>query len=304
VILIGVLALLLVFPFLDAGLGGALMQSVDDDLEFAGDMSVEPQKSRAVAVAALLMEREVDGHGWAPNDPWVMPTSRIGVDNMHNFQIGVKEALSRFAIEMSDQIGRMRGASQVDADLDLAVSGLRQDPFEWFLDWDKSFAFSDVAAKKYRSAITAFRTYNDRLARGEAVFDRRTDNLLATLERIAADLGSESASLEERVRDGGVMGIALSADDVFYGSKGKLYAYYILLRELGADFESVIRERNLEPIWDDMLGRFRDGASLNPWMVVNADPDAQFVANHLAAQGFFLLRARTRLKEITNILLK
>jgi hypothetical protein len=39
-------------------------------------------------------------------------------------------------------------------------------------------------------------------------------------------------------------------------------------------------------------------------VVVNGAPDAQAVPSHLAAQGFYLLRARTKLREITNILLK
>jgi hypothetical protein len=39
-------------------------------------------------------------------------------------------------------------------------------------------------------------------------------------------------------------------------------------------------------------------------VVVNGDPAGQLLPSHLAAQGFFLLRARTQLKEVTNILLK
>ena len=32
-------------------------------------------------------------------------------------------------------------------------------------------------------------------------------------------------------------------DDIFYFNKGRLYANYLLLRELGVDFENIIRER-------------------------------------------------------------
>jgi hypothetical protein len=53
-----------------------------------------------------------------------------------------------------------------------------------------------------------------------------------------------------------------------------------------------------------MLDTFREAATLQPWVVVNGDPASQFLPSHLAAQGFFLLRARTQLKEIINILLK
>ena len=41
-----------------------------------------------------------------------------------------------------------------------------------------------------------------------------------------------------------------------------------------------------------------------PTVIVNGDPEGQLLPSHLAAQGFYLLRARTQLKEIANILLK
>jgi hypothetical protein len=43
---------------------------------------------------------------------------------------------------------------------------------------------------------------------------------------------------------------------------------------------------------------------LDPLIVVNSEPDGLVAPSHLAVQGFYLLRARTRLREITNILLK
>ena len=39
-------------------------------------------------------------------------------------------------------------------------------------------------------------------------------------------------------------------------------------------------------------------------VIVNGKPDGQLQPNHLAVQGFYLLRARTQLREISNILLK
>jgi hypothetical protein len=94
------------------------------------------------------------------------------------------------------------------------------------------------------------------------------------------------------------------ADDIFYGVKGQTYAYYLLLRELGEDYANVIAERRLTGAWTKMLESLRHSAELAPWVVVNGAPDGQFLPSHLAAQGFYLLRARTKLREITNILLK
>jgi hypothetical protein len=39
-------------------------------------------------------------------------------------------------------------------------------------------------------------------------------------------------------------------------------------------------------------------------IVWNGYPDGLLIPNHLAAQGFYLLRARTQLRELTSILLK
>jgi hypothetical protein len=47
-----------------------------------------------------------------------------------------------------------------------------------------------------------------------------------------------------------------------------------------------------------------EGAKLQPLVVVNGSPNAMVEPNHLASQGFYLLRARTQLEELTDILQK
>ncbi|HZD25276.1 MAG TPA: DUF2333 domain-containing protein, partial [Alphaproteobacteria bacterium] len=82
------------------------------------------------------------------------------------------------------------------------------------------------------------------------------------------------------------------------------YAYYLLLREMQADFQGVIKDRDVGNAWGKMLDNMREAATLQPLVVVNGAPDSQFLPSHLAAQGFYLLRARAKLREITNILQK
>ena len=76
------------------------------------------------------------------------------------------------------------------------------------------------------------------------------------------------------------------------------------MRELGKDFEGIIREKGLTNAWNGTVETFRIAAELDPWVVWNGYPDGFLIPNHLAAQGFYLLRARTQLREISNILLK
>jgi hypothetical protein len=282
--------------------GGMLwLHEIDDDPEFALESSAPEGGAQSVAVAADLIDREINTHRWVANDPFFMPGALL--DNMPNFQQGIVAALSRFALELTDQIARTRGSSQMDPDLNNAAGLLRYPGDVWIFNPSTSLAPTASSESQYRQAMTALRAYNERLALGNAVFEARADNLLATLDRIAGDLGSASAALDQRIAEAG-FGIDFGADDLFYANKGRLYAYYLLLRELGVDYAGVIQGRDLVPAWAQMLDSFRAAATLQPWVVVNGAPDSQLLPSHLAAQGFFLLRARTQLREISNILLK
>jgi hypothetical protein len=287
-------AMLLYYP-----IGMALIHSVDDDPDFT--VEAGESESKAVAIAAALIERETDQHRWTANDPFFFPASAL--DNMPNYQQGMVYALSRFAIEMSDQIGRVRGSSQVDKDLDSAAGRLKYPGTIWFFDFATSLAPTAASEQYYREARRALLKYNERLAKGEATFERRADNLQATLDRISADLGSSSAVIDHHLKEGGFL-IDFEADDIFYQTKGRIYAYYQILKAFSDDFRQVISERELTKAWDQMLESMRRAAELDPLVVTNGDPDSQLLPSHLAAQGFYLLRGRTQLKEIANILQK
>ena len=284
-------------------LGGMIwLHEIDDDPDFGLASSAPEGGSATVAVAADLIDREINAHRWVANDPFFMPGSLL--DNTPNFQQGIVGALSRFAVELADQIARTRGSSQIDRDLDTASGLLRYPGTVWIFDLTVSFAPTASSESQYRRALRALRDYNQRLSQGQATFETRADNLQATLERIAADVGSSSAAIDRRLGEGAGFGLDFGADDLFYLNKGRLYAYYLLLRAMALDFDKVIVERDLSAAWTQLLDSFRAAATLQPWVVVNGDPASQVQPSHLASQGFFLLRARTQLKEISNILLK
>jgi len=283
--------------------GMALVQNIDDDPNFSVPAANMPKGgAKSVAVAAALIDREVDQHSWTANDPFFQPGWML--DNMPNYQQGIMTALARFGFELTDQLGRTRGSSEADPDLQ-AAAGLMQYPGDiWLWNPSKSLALKSSSESQYREARRHLLAYNERLSKGEAVFDRRSDNLLATLDRFAADMGSASAVIDNHITDSAGLWIDTKADDIFYNTKGRLYAYYVVLTALGEDFQAIIKERNLQQPWDEMLASLRKAIEISPWVVVNGEPDAQFMPNHLLAQGFYLLRARTQLREITNILLK
>ena len=273
--------------------GMLLTHEIDDDLDFALTGTIDSKSSRAVAMSAALIDREVNGHGWRANDPFFMPSSML--DNTPNYQQGIVAALARFSFELTDQDARTGTSGQADPELQKASGLLQYSGTKWFFN-------SSASETQYRKARRALLNYNARLRDGGAVFERRAGNLGVTLRRMAADLGSSSTALAERMEQGHTL-FDRRADDVFYGVKGQAYANYLLLRELRVDFDTVIVKRELDSAWSEMLGSMGRAAALQPWFVVNGAPDSQFFANHLGAQAFFLLRARAQLREITDTLL-
>lgn len=278
-----------------------IIHDVDDNPDFLPETH-EKGESYVVAMTAALIEREVAHHSWTPNDPFFLPGAWL--DRMPAFQKGVIGALSRFSLELADQIGRTRGSSRVDADLEKAAGLLKYAPDIWVFDLSTSWMPTASSEKQYLAAMEALRAYNNRLANGEGVFEKRADNLLATLERISADLGSYSASIAAHIERKSGFLPDTEADELYYEVKGRLYAYYLILKELERDFAPIIQEKQLESAWDQMLDSMRIGSQLSLFFVFNAAPDNQLFPNHLDGQGFYLLRARTQLKEISNILLK
>ncbi len=283
--------------------GMLMVHRINDDTGYTVPTADQTEGgSRAVAMAAALITREIDETPWVANSPWFLPSSLL--DNMPNFQVGMFYALSRFAMEMTDTLGRTRGSSQVDPDLDKASGLLKYDGTIWLWEPSTSLMPTASAEKQYAAARKALVRYNQRLAKGEAVFDRRADNLIAFLDRVSADLGSQSAILDKRAMESDAGWWDTLADDIFYGTKGRLYGYYMILRELETDFADVITEKKVDAAWAQTLESLRTAAGMDPLIVSNGENDGLFAPSHLAVQGFYLLRARTRLQEVSNILFK
>ncbi|EKV30464.1 hypothetical protein C882_4423 [Caenispirillum salinarum AK4] len=297
-ILIVVLLVALYYP-----IGMVLTNEINDDVAYTPAEAFQVDGgSQAVSMAAALIHREIDETTWVANKPWLFPGSAL--DNMPNYQIGLMYAISRFAIEMTDSLGRTRGSSQADADLDRASGLLKYDGTIWVWEPSTSLLPTASATKQYAAGQRALMSYNQRLAAGEAVYDKRADNLIAFLDRVAADLGSSSAALDARATESDAGYFDALADDIFYSVKGRLYGYTMLLDAVGRDFSDVIAEKNVGQAWDQMLASMRSAAVMDPLVVANGANDGLIVPSHLTAQGFYLLRARTQLREVASILAK
>ncbi len=299
-----ILAGLTLFVFFYYLIGMVIVENINDDKDYAANSLVDTTiGSHAVAMSAAMIDREVNQHSWISNDPWFKPGALL--DNMAHYQKGIISANAIFAIELKDQLSRTRGSSQVDKELQDVASGINYAPDRWY--WDPSvsiFLFVAPAEKQYNSALRKLKSYNQRLAIGEAVFERRTDNLLSTLDKFSLDIGSASNEIAQKIDNGIGCVLDTKADDLFYNIKGRTYAYWLLLKGLRLDFEKVITDKDVGNSWNQLAQSLSSAIDLDPMIVSNCDTDGFLFQNHIAAQGFYLLRARTQLKEITNILLK
>lgn len=299
-VVVGIVLLVLVLYY---PVGMLVTHTINDDVDFTPPARFQVEGgSQAVSMATALISREIEDTTWAANKPWIFPAAAL--DNMPNFQIGLIYAVSRFAIEMTDSLGRTRGSSQADGDLDRASGLLKYDGTIWVWEPSTSLLPTASAEKQYEAGMKALMSYNQRLGTGAAVYDRRADNLIGFLERVSSDLGSASGALDFHTMESDAGWFDTDADDIFYAVKGRLYAYHMLLTAVGQDFQGVIAEKNATAVWDQMLASMRTAAEMDPLLIANGSNDGLLVPSHLAVQGFYLLRARTQLQEVASILLK
>lgn len=282
-------------------IGMVVVHRIDDSAELDNSAYRVENGSESVSAAIALVEREVKKHHWTPNDPFFYPGAALV--RMPAFQRGLIASVARFSIELSDQIGRSRGSSQIDADLQKAAGLLNYSPNVWMWDFSVSWFPTASSEKQFEEGTKALARYNQRLGSGQALFERRSDNLMQMLDRIASDLGSASAVIDDHIQKSSAFAFTSSAN-VFYATKGRMYGNYILLKAMEKDYAALIAERQLQTVWDAMLESLKEGMGFSHFLVINANPKDSIFANHLASQGYYLLRARTQMREITNILLK
>lgn len=272
----------------------ALSQVIDDDPEF-GPGTVAPAQSRAVAMASRLLFREIDEHKWSPNDPFFAPTAWL--DNMPAFQLGISEAVGRFAREAASLSDRGQGP---DPQLERAAGLLKYPGTVWKFDPSTSWSPTASSEKMYRNAARNLEDYNTRLLAGQDHLERSAESLAVLAADLGRDLAAVSAEIDGHLAENHSALFDTHADEVFFRTKGKVYAYGLILREIGWDHAQVLADRELGAQWRQMVDSLRAAAALQPLVVLNGAPDGTFLPSHLTAQGFYLLRARAQLADLSE----
>ncbi|CAN7305619.1 DUF2333 family protein [Pararhizobium sp. LjRoot235] len=240
----------------------------------------------------LLYKLGLFGMDW-DDTPWL--------DNKASFQRGVNQAIRRTTVELVDSLGRVRGTSGINNNLQRARSNLQFDETAWYFGLDP-FGPKTPTPSFYRSAMRDLQAFNESLAKCESIFDARSDNLIEFLDRIANDIGSTSAMIRERSENHNGGWFDTRADDRYWFAYGQLYGYYGVMAAAGADFDAVITQRGLAPIWQESIKQLRAALRIQPLIISNGREDGWIMPTHLATLGFYVLRVRSNLVEMRDIL--
>ncbi|KQV64553.1 DUF2333 family protein [Rhizobium sp. Root1220] len=266
------------------------------------------QRSAIVDVAADLTDFNVNQNAWISS----MLLYRLGffgvdwdhtpfLDNKASFQRGVNQAVRRTSAELVDTLGRVRGTSGINSDLQDARGKLQFDEYSWYFGLNP-FGPKTPTPSYYRSALESLRKFNTDLASCNAIFDTRADNLIQFIDRIANDLGSTSDVLADRSANHHRGWFDTRADDRFWFAYGQLYAYYAILTAAQSDFSQVVAERNLGAIFGATMRQFQAALRIQPAIISNGREDGLVMPSHLATMGFYILRVRSNLVELRSVL--
>lgn len=260
--------------------------------QVAADLTDFNVNQNAWVSSMILYKLGLFGINW-DDTPWM--------DNKASFQRGINQAVRRTATELADNLGRVRTTSQIDSDLQDARGNLQFDEYTWYFGLNP-FGPKTPTPSYYRNAVRKLRSFNARLAACQTTFDARADNLKQYLDRITSDIGSTSAILKERAENHNAGWFDFRADDRFWFAYGQLYAYYGLMKASEADFEGVIKEKHLQNLWDTMDAQFVSALRIQPFIIANGREDGWLLPTHLTTMGFYILRVRSNMVEISNVL--
>lgn len=274
--------------------------------EDIGDNKCQP--SAMVQVSADLIDKNVNQGTWLPSNPVYKGGLFFTIDwketpffdNRAAFQLGINQAVRRTAIELVDRLGRVRGTSSINPNLQKAREAANYREDAWVFTISPPFLQPSTQAK-LREARGLLIAFNGELAVCKADFDTRADNLLQFLDRITGDIGSTSEILQRRMEDASAFGFDRRADDRFWFTYGQLYAYHGILTAMRSDFRNVFAQRNLDALWDRVDSQLQSVLDTQPFIVANGSASS-LIKSHMESIGFDLLRVRSNLVEIRDVL--
>lgn len=252
--------------------------------------------------------------GYLSND--VTPPS-VWMDNMPNWEFGVLVQIRDYARALRNDMSRSQSQSTEDEDLIIAEPQFNFDSESWLFPPSES---------EYREGIEALQSYLDRLAdsNSNARFYARADNLAAWLGIAEKRLGSLSQRLSASVGqvrvNNNVAGATtdhqsnvtelerfsktpwLQLDDVFYESRGSVWALIHLLKAAETDFADILQKKNALVSLRQII-RELEASQKTVWspIILNGSGFG-LLANHSLVMASYVSRANAAMIDLRRLL--
>ena len=229
----------------------------------------------------------MDDSPWTPALPAVFPAAVL--DNLPNFQLGAKDSVRYFVKRMARFYG--------DKNLKEAGELLDYPADIWLFSQTGEDRLAPGSAKQYRKAlakISDFAASGDNLP---AIETREAAYMLSGIENL---LERQLSALHKHVLEHNSELLDFKADDIFYRTKGCIYAVYYMLSALSKDHQDLIVETGQYENITAALSFLGEASALSPASVKNAAPGEVFAANHLLYLGYYLARAQNYIKTVHN----
>lgn len=286
--------------FLYYPVGGMLVEDIDTNTNIE-IVQNRPEQSSAVEMMSFIINREVSKKMWTPNLPFFFPSYFL--DNMPNFQLGMMSSVSTLAQAMSQRLARPIDDKQ-EQHLIEAAKLLQYPGNIWMFSPENRLMPAPSSNSQYKKARKQLIKYSYSLNDGSEVFYRNPGDLAYFMDKLATNLAKGLEKIETQVREYSSNFTDNKADDIFYYTRGQIYADYLLLKALGADYKHIILDHNLYLPWTQMLSALELGAQISPTIVRNGELNSITAPNHLIAIAFYTTRARSLMREISQTLKK
>lgn len=264
-----------------------------------------------ITLAETLLDKP---GGYLSND--VTPPS-VWMDNMPNWEFGVLVQIRDYTRALRNDISRSQSQSTEDEDLIIAEPLFNFDSDSWLFPSTEG---------EYRKAIKALNSYMARLSdpTNEAQFYARADNLTAWLSIAEKRLGSLSQRLSASVgqvrinttltvdpsdHQSNVTDLTkyrktpwLQLDDVFYESRGSVWALIHLLKATEVDFADVLQDKNALVSLRQII-RELEATQKTVWSPVILNGSGFGVlANHSLVMASYVARANAAMIDLRRLL--
>lgn len=311
----------ILFIFLVIMLWWSATPTAFDPKTTAREMAAEKQQDLVVgytstATLITLANTLLDKPGgYLTND--VMPPS-VWMDNMPNWEFGVLVQIRDYSRALRNDISRSQSQSAEDKDLIIAEPQFNFNSDSWLFPPTES---------EYRKGIKALESYLARLSdpqRDEAQFYARADNLAAWLGIAEKRLGSLSQRLSASVGQTRInTALAgdtsahqstltqnekvtktpwLEIDDVFYESRGSIWAMIHLLKAAEHDFADILQKKNALISLRQII-RELEATQATVWspIILNGSGFGLF-ANHSLVMASYVSRANAAMMDLRRLL--